>query len=87
MNLATQKNTVAHDQAAIEPLWFGMEIRTCGGCGAHYTEADHHCPDCGPRRARPRWERLMVGLDGEAPIDGSTFEPVRLPEPRVRLIA
>ncbi|MGI8726617.1 MAG: hypothetical protein ACR2K6_02910 [Solirubrobacterales bacterium] len=87
MNLATQKNTVAHDQAAIEPLWFGMEIRTCGGCGGSYPTDEGHCPDCGPRRARTRRERYGTGPDGRGPIDGSTFEPVGLPSPVIGYLA
>jgi hypothetical protein len=52
MDLPSSHATIA-DKA--EPLFVGMELHSCGGCGATYTVAEGECPECGPRAAKPRW--------------------------------
>jgi hypothetical protein len=71
MDLPTDRSTVAE---TAEPPFVGMELHSCGGCGATYAVADGECPECGPRAAQPRWfdapapDQMPDGIEALVPV-------------------
>jgi len=78
MTLPLDSPTIAK---TAEPLYFGIELRSCGGCGSSYTAGEGECPQCGPRGAKPRW------FDAPAPFQMPQGVPAPLPAIAAEVLA